>query len=521
MTMAFAPGGDGRAPTIGLPAPDDRRWLTTLAVVGGMMAFGVLFAYGTANRLQGYNLSTRFSFLYIPVSMVLILAMGWSRLAFPVAASLFYAYLGVNQNAANEFWLVGDWNAAITFEMVLAIPLIIVGLAGTSAAAEVPSRPIPSLMKWAWILIPLAGLLSCLFSIAFVITFATLMGKVVLPILVTLGVYRRCRDLGDVRLIWYGAMVGMLVITVFDFRRAVMGEVTLAIGERANQRYVGATMSFGIPMIFLLGGALWLGYARAVGRSFVGGMLFLFMAAVIGMLIWLSGTRGTTLGFGVLVLWWFGRRGIGAFFSFRGMLVLLIGGVMSVALVAFSFGYTAMNVGLTIERFKDLFQHGVTEEARWPIWVTAMHQLAANPVLGLGPNAWTVTDFQYESVHSSVIGVLYDLGIVGAILFSVLFIESLLIGRRAYQHHLSHEDREFFLGCRAGWIAMLLVLATNLSFTSGQFKNNIFSYMVFFYPLMAMLVYCRSAALSPAASPMETVPGGGGLVGAIRREGAP
>jgi hypothetical protein len=452
--------------------------------------------------------------------MLAILAMGWSRAAFPVAASLFYAFLGVNQNASDQFFIAGSWNAGVTLDMVLAIPLIVVGLAGPSASAEVPSRPVPGLMKWAWLLIPCSGVLSCIFSISLVITFATLLAKVVLPLLVTLGIYRRCRDLGDIRLIWYGAMIGMLVITVFDFRRAVMGEVTLAIGERVNQRFVGATMSYGIPMLFLLGGTLWLGYAQAVGRSLLGGIFWLLAAAVIGLLIWLSGARGSTLGFGVLLLWWFVRRGIGAFFSFRGMLLLVTGGVVIAGLIGYSLVQTALDVRLTFDRFMEFFDFGVTSESRWPIWMTALNQLQANPVLGLGPNAWTVWNVYFESVHSSVIGVLYDLGIVGAVLYAILFLESLRMGRGTHLRHLSHEDREFFYGCRAGWLVMLMVLSADLSFTSGQFKNNIFAYMVFFFPLMAMIVYCRRAEPAPASLSMEAVSGRGGLVGAIRREGA-
>jgi hypothetical protein len=44
---------------------------------------------------------------------------------------------------------------------------------------------------------------------------------------------------------------------------------------------------------------------------------------------------------------------------------------------------------------------------------------------------------------------------------------------------------------RAGWIIMLLLLCTNLPFTSGQPANNIFAYVVYMFPMLAMLVYTR------------------------------
>ncbi|MBN1514516.1 MAG: O-antigen ligase family protein [Phycisphaerae bacterium] len=421
--------------------------------------------------------------------------LGWGQRTFPIAAALFFAYLGVNQTASDGFFLVGEEHAALTFDMVLAVPLILTAFLGRGAPRRVAQRALPNLPCLAWGGILVGGILSTAVAVDPGVATATLVSRIVLPALVMWGLYRRLGGIDDFRVVWFGLFVGVFSITLFDFRRMVLGAgYALGQEDHISQRWLGVTGSFSIPLLFVTGTALWVASAKAEANSVGKAVFWVSFAGLAGVLVWLSGGRAPTMGIALLALWWLYTALAGSLVRMRLLLLVLFGSAAVAGIIVFSVSQTTQNVNLVLERFLLNIPQGIEGESRWMIWTQAILQWKESPLLGLGPNNWVVLNPYYESVHSSVIGLLYDIGLAGLVSYGLLFFWTLAASRKATYHNLAREEQRFFLGCRAGWVVMMVTLAPYLSFTSGQFKNSIFAYVVFMFPLLVMLVYTRHGA---------------------------
>lgn len=483
------------------PAVRDRRWLEASVWVGCLIAAGTLFSFLTARPLWEYSTSARASFVYLPVATVVILGLGWTR--FPLAAAIFYGYLALAQPTGYSFYLAGSHEGALTVEMVLAVPLLITGLIGSGAPRY---RPLPLALKLGWGLLLLAGVIATLLAEDVRATYPTLFGRFLVPMAVTLVVYRRLRTVADYRVVWYGLAVGMVAVLAFGFRRAILGIDTYDVAQRA----VGLKGTSSIPALYVVGGALWLAVVRTETNRFFQGALWLGIVALVGVLIWLAAGRAPLLGFALLLAWWFFRRGVRTVYRPKLLILWILGGGLAAAAVAYSLERTLLDLRLMLDRIEQMLSHGVTGESRWVIWSTALEHWKSSPIWGLGPNSWITLNTGFASVHSSMLGILIDTGLVGVAAFLLLFGGTLRAGRAKLYQGLGAEDREFVLGCRAGWIAVNVVLAVFLPFTSGQAYNNIFAYIVLLYPMLTMIAYTSSPRLTPQAAvpwPARSKPG--------------
>lgn len=464
-----------------------KTWLYAAGLVGGLITFGVILTlWGvTGTILPTGSFSARVSVFYCFAAGIIIFFGGWFN--FPLAAALYYGYLGVGQAASSTYFFGAD-NNAITFEMLLAIPLIIVGLLHPPAKRDNLSIPAPGILKTSFVLILLSALASTLFSVSPKISLFTFASRFLIPILVTLVSFRSLRNMSDFKTIWSGFMTGMLAIAVFDFRRAVLGAGQV---YGINQRFIGATMSFAIPSLVLIGGALWLGYAYAEHRSMLKGLFLVLLAGFLGVLIWLSGSRGTFVGFVLVCLWWFPFKAFKALMRPKLLLMFAVSGMLLIFFLAFAMQRTNLDVTLIIRRFDRLISEGLKASGRWPIWMDGLGYWKEAPLFGKGLNSWVVLNYEFASVHGSFIGIFLDTGLFGAFSFFCFFVTILFLSRKKYIANLNSLDFQFFIGIRNSWIVMMLVLAVNLPFTSGQPRNNIFSYMIYMLPMLVMLVHTR------------------------------
>ncbi|MCK4341992.1 MAG: O-antigen ligase family protein [Phycisphaerae bacterium] len=482
-------------------AARDIRWIHAGLWVGGLMSIGVVFSFLTRASLWEYSFSTRVSMIYLPLAIVGILALGWTN--FPVAAAIFYGYLSLAQTTGYTFYLTGDFLGALTIEMVLAVPVLITGFFGPPARG----RPLPAGIKWGWGLLLLTSVICTLLARDPILAFYTLMGRFLLPIAVTLAVFRRLRGISDYRVVWFGFTIGLLAISVFGFRRAVLGIDAYGV----HQRLLGLKGTSALPSLYLMGAALWMAVSRTETNRFLQGAAWLGIVGLLGILIFLSGGRGISIGFTLLALWWFFRRGSRSLFRPKLLILLILGGGLAAYIVFFSIGRTTLDLHLLRERLEEMWAHGYQQEARWIIWMESLKHWASSPLWGMGLNNWHTLNTQFASVHSSLFGILIDTGLLGVAAFSLLFGGTFLISRKRNYGNLPYDDREFFLGCRAAWVVILLVLSISLPFTSGQGYNNFFAYLVFFYPLLAMTVYVHSpqptyqwVSAPPAQTPLTT-----------------
>jgi hypothetical protein len=474
----------------------DPRWLKAALLVGSAISVGVLYATWRGPSLD-ITFSGQVSLVYCPIAAILILLLGWTPNDFPVAAALFFGYLGLAQAAAGgDYYLAGSVQGAITFEEVLALPLILVGLLGPSGAPP-GARPAPSGFRVAWTLILISGLISTVMAISPSIAAMTYLARFLIPTLVILGTYRRLRGIEDYMVVWFGLLIGIVAILVFDYRRAVL-DILPWYNTGMSQRYVGTSESSAIPTFYVIGPALWLGHALAVRKWMLTGVGLLLLGAVFCMMLWLGAHRGPLLFAGLLVLWWTPSHVLRNLLHARSMILWIIAAVVIVNVLAYSLSQTRLNTDFIVERVLDMGSTGVTGEARWPIWMAGLEHWAASPLWGRGLNNWVVVDDFFANVHSSVVGILFDTGLIGLAAFGLLFGATLSRSRKADFASLTPLDHRFALGCRAGWVCMMLLLAVELPFTSGQPHSNIFVYTVFLYPMLVMLIYTRRA---PVAHP--------------------
>lgn len=464
----------------------DPRWLTCMAIVLALLGVGVLIAR-FQGPVVGTSFSVRVSAAYVPLASILILFWGWSPTTFPLAAGVFYGYLATAQAAHAEYFLMGDSRGALTYDIVLAVPLLIVGLVGPAAPGTAPA---PSMMVMGIGAVFLSALISTLLAFSPSTAAPTLVARFLLPIFVTLIVVRRLRGIDDYFVLWAGFLAGTIAISIFDYRRAVLG-VAEWYATSVGQRYAGATGSFAIPAFYVCGAALWLGHGIALRRSVLVGVALISATAVFGMLLWVGAHRGPLVFMALLVLWWLVATVLRTLSNFRVLILALVGAAAVAGAVAFSLQRTSFDISFVFERFDELRTRGLTEEPRWHIWMRGMQYVADSPFWGVGLNNWVDVDTEFASIHSSLFGIIFDTGLFGLAAFGLLFGATLMYVRKPDLSHLPYLHQRFVLGCRAGWIIMLLVLVTNLPFTSGQPRNNIFAYAVYMYPLLVMVVCMR------------------------------
>jgi O-antigen ligase len=319
---------------------------------------------------------------------------------------------------------------------------------------------------------------------------ATFLGKFLLPILVTLACYRRIKSVDGYRLIWYGLIIGVIAISVFDFRRAVLGQ---GIIGHMSQRSTGATITFGMLLTSLIGGGLWMGYARAEGKYFGRGVIWLALIGLFGVLVWLSGSRSATIGLALLILWWLPAKIWRSLLRFKMLLLLLIGGIIIGGLFLYSLRTTRLDTEMTSSRLTDLWHQGFKGHNRWGLWVEGIEGWESHPVWGVGLNNWVCLNKDFASVHGSFVGILFDTGLIGFIFFWLFMIRVCFMATKKYYMGLSYENQQFFIGCRNSWIVYVFVMMVNLPFTSGQYRYNVFAYMFFFFPLLVMIVYRQNS----------------------------
>jgi hypothetical protein len=466
----------------------DRRWVTAVVLIGVLTSAGVAVANWVG--LSGSaTFSANVSFVYCPVAAVLMLFLGWTAHGFPIAAALFYGFLPICQAAA--YFFVGDEQTGLGLEVLLALPVLITGFLGPSGRAPGHDRPAGKL-SLAWVLVLVSAVISTILAQAPEYAVGTLAGRFVVPILVTLAVARRLRDVEDYRVIWYGLAAGFVLISIYDVRRVIYGtQVSAWYVREIDQRFVGATGSFAIGCMSTIGGALWYGYALALRRNLGLGLSWLSFALLLGVLFGLGGHRGPVVFFGLLVLAWVPGHVLRDSFRGKGLLVTGLIAVAMIGMTSAILSRSHISFELLWERLSELGSHGLTGESRWFLWMEGLDYWTTSPLTGLGLNNWAAMKTGFASVHGSIAGVLLDMGLLGALAFSMLFVGTLRLTRKSRLAALDPVQQELVLGCRAGWVITLGLLAVNLPFTSGQMFNTIFNYVLYFFPLLAMVVAAR------------------------------
>ncbi len=506
MTQASPISGYGSwagAPLLGDPALERPRLRSDTALamswVAVLICAGVAFSFATRPLWFEYTFSYRVSWVYVPIAFVSILFL--APLRFPVAAAIYYGYLPIGQPSHAHHFLAGDVSAALTFEMVLALPLVVAGLFGGSGQS--PRRATGRAIHVAlWGFVG-AGFVAALLSGAPGVCLTAWTSRFLIPALVTLVLVRRLRSVEEYRTVWYGLVTGLTAVCVFDYRRAVLGEVDAYVD--ISQRYIGLSQSVAIPLLFILGGALWLSLAQARrGRALLS-ITWLAMFAAVVALAWLGASRGALAGLLLLGVWWLPNV-VKHLHRPSILIMVLVGGLVGLYLVRDALTRTTLDVTLAVERLRELEAGGLLGHNRAAIWAEGLRLWSQQPIFGRGPNFWVTLDTGLESVHGTWIGLLFDTGLLGTAAFVALVIAVLRTARRSALQHLSDLDRTFVLGCRAGWVVMLLILCTNLPFTSGQPRNHIHAYVVFLFPALALVAYQNqphpTVSPTPALGPL-------------------
>ncbi len=487
------PTGAAAAPLPQAPAPSDLRWLYAALLVGGLTLLGVQFSFLTRYQWYSASFSARVSFVYVTLASFLILVTGWSPRSFPIAAALFFGYLPLAQAASETFFLAGNVEGGITLEMILAIPLILTGLLGPAAVAT-PIRPLPMMVRYGFLLIPLVGVLATALARYPEVAVWTLFGRFIVPPLVLLALYRRLRNVEDAKVIFYGFVVGMLAIMVFGYQRAIEGEaVTTEYTLQVGQRHLGLSVSSAVPALYMMGVSLWQSRARAEKGDVLRSAAWLVAGSIIPLLIWVGGHRAPAA-FALLILLLWVPGSLGSVLSKPWALLVLAAGIaVAVVFGRYSLETTTLDVGLIFERFTELRTEGIAGHNRMEIWTAGLDGWLTSPIWGVGLNNSVILIPAYANLHASALGVLYDTGLLGALVFGGFFVAVLRLGGKRCSRLLDRTDRQFFVGHRVAWVILQIMLFVDLPFTSGQPKNNILTYLVLWFPCLAMIVYTRPA----------------------------
>ncbi|MEW6249604.1 MAG: hypothetical protein AB1716_03075 [Planctomycetota bacterium] len=495
--------GAPSAPAALEPEKADWRWVYSSALVIGLIGLGVPFALSTRGYWPAASFAARASFLYVALGSLLIGIIGWSPRFFPVAAGLFLGFLGISQSTNDTFFLHGDERGAITLEEILALPLILTGLFGPRGESG-PRRPTPSSFRAGWVLVAACGTISTILAVDPGIAVLTLLSRFYVPVLVAVAVYRRLRSIRDFEVLMFGFAAGVLLVTLFGFQRSVEGtSITDPYGFGSTQRYAGFSVSTAVPALYVMGLALWYGRARAEESAIVRAVVWLVIAGTIPMLFWLGAHRAPLVFAALLLMAWVP----GAFRPVLSrplmLLPLVLGAIAALLVVRYSVQTTTLDLRLMWDRLKELPTEGLWRHNRAEIYRIGLTTWLTSPIWGVGLNNLVAVTTGYLNLHSSLVGILFDVGLLGLAAFAMLLIPPLGVARPRFLTALSRSDRTFFYANVVSWALVEGMLIVDLPITSGQPKNNILIYLTLLYPILAMVVYTRHA---PRPSPAEQVP---------------
>jgi hypothetical protein len=470
----------------------------TVLLVGGLIMGAVLTAW-TVGPSATYSFSGQISQVYLWVSTLLIAVIGWSPRTFPMAAAFFYAFLPIAQSAGTSHQLMGTWDQGLAYELIPAIPLILCGLLGPTGA-RAGDRVLPASVRWGWPLVLGCAALSTLLGESMVHAAPNYLMRFLIPAGAALATYRRCRSVQDYRIVILGFMLGAGAILAFYFRSSILGQAAYYATE-TGQRIASGNQGYSVIAYFTFGFALYRAHATSLHKSLMLGVSWLGVAATVVVLLWIGAHRAPIAFAGLVGVWWLVTAVFRRATNPRVVLLVVLGACAALAIGAFMLEHTYFDPQFILERFSGMQSHGLRGEARWPIWSRALSHFSSSPLWGRGPNSWPLFDTFFASVHSSVVGILIDTGLLGLSAFGLLFGGIWTSTNQRRLAHLNDDDRAYVLGTRTAWAFTLLLLSLLLPFTSGQMQNNVVAHIVYLYPGLAMVAYTRGAARSRAGRP--------------------
>ncbi len=445
-----------------------------------------VFAVVCPPHLFGFWMSTatRASVVYLPLAFMVILIFGWYE--FPVAAALYFAYIPLAQETSLNTLIAGDpLLSGVPLDAILAVPLVFVGLLGQPGYEPGSGRRLPFGFSAGASIILSAAILSAILAPRKDLAAWGLVGFFVVPIATVLVTLRRLRNIDEYKAVWLGFALAILGISLYKYQqRVVFGDLA---GVQA-QRWAAMRSSLASPVLLFLAGSLWLAKAKAeigqIARGIFWGSIALFLTAIV----WLQASRAVILPLVLILLLWVPRVVWRSLFRPRVILIILVALAVLCAIIYTTMG-TPMDWSLAVERFQRL-DLGVTTQARWSIWKTALARWAERPFVGFGVNNFSVVSDR-RSPHGAVVGILFDTGLLGALGFGLCFVVLSRLWRKRPIENLSYEQQQFFLGCRAGWLGLLVAVVIKTSFTSGPPMMCIIAYAMYFGALLPMVVYAR------------------------------
>jgi len=230
------------------------------------------------------------------------------------------------------------------------------------------------------------------------------------------------------------------------------------------------------------------------------------IAAICGAVatILLTGSRGGFVAFGAVVLVLLARRTIGVGIGRKMLLVL------SLALIWF-----LMEDKINIERYMTLSDlssdYNLTSQGgRMQLWTEALSLSLQHPLTGVGVDCFAFANdvarrlageshLRWEAVHNSYLQVAAEVGLIGFIVYLLIYLRSLrTFFRLSRSRPLSPESREL------GAVSGLMLLGFTGLMISGFFLSQGYSiFATLYFALAASLERLRSepVAATPAPHP--------------------
>lgn len=263
-----------------------------------------------------------------------------------------------------------------------------------------------------------------------------------------------------------------------------------AVGETSvanNPNQLGTTMAVAVPLFLLL----------AAHRPLRGWRILFGLGALISTLTMaLTGSRASLLGFiaGMAFLWWRSRHR------------LLLAAVGVPLLIA---GFLALP-----DQYQTRYGTITREEldgsslGRVQTWVAGLEMVRDRPVFGVGIRCFgTAHAADYSpgarrnwlESHSLYVQVLAELGLVGAVVFVLLFFEFLRLNRRAARELAAKErswslERAVLDGIFAGFLVLLV---------SGIFGHSLLRYTWYVYAALGVCILRLYESQAGLAAPRE------------------
>ncbi|MBP1679482.1 MAG: O-Antigen ligase [Bacteroidetes bacterium] len=294
--------------------------------------------------------------------------------------------------------------------------------------------------------------------------------------------------------------VGLLsILTVYiaavAFRDYLQGSsffaqgIDRAVGETSianNPNQLGTTLATAVPLFLVL----------ALCRPLRGWRVFFGLATLLSVITMaVTGSRASLLGFlaGMVCLWWTSRRRV---------LVGLVGLALLVAgFLVLPAQYKTRYSTLTSEQL-DASSQGRTEA-----WIAGLRMAIDRPVFGVGIRCFGTAHAggyspdghrNWLESHSLYIQVLAELGLVGAIVFLLLFWEFLRLTRRVAGLLVADDRWRFESALLKAVFAGFVVLLV-----SGIFGHSLFRYTWYVYAglsLCVLRIYQKDPTTTPPAA---------------------